>query len=518
MRGTTLPELATLQNQIRNALAIRNIASALDSVRWFVDSILTNPRAITRVLGSEELDALCQDIAEEIKCSVPRDAADRSGTVIIASELSRAGGHEQVMADIVNLNLFDSPVTILLTDCFDRADAAIAEEFAAFNQVEVTTVQGVDSAARLDSVCKYLCDKAPENLLLFFHHQDTIGFCAALAAGIPNTIFVHHADHHLSLGVTCKQFRHVDLANMAFENCRHDFGITDNIYWPLILRNDVGVQNREFNKNHCWRSCSVGRADKFAANGYAFDYASLLPKILKATGGTHVHIGPLSTNLSSSIEKSFVENGVPLDRVKFISYAPSVAQALIDENVDVFLGSFPTGGGKSTIEAMAAGIPLLMHQNYRHRMFCGADVAYPGALTWQTEEELFEVLAGLSPEILSDHASRSRACFERNHSSDALVSAIKSQNCVPPPLIEHPVNQLFFFLDEERDWRASEESRLVAENKVLALEAEVAELEAEVAELEGRLAGLEEKLTSPRKLSRELARQLNRRLHGKRLR
>lgn len=525
------PEILALRSKVNRCLAMNDIGAALDAVRGLADSVITNPRAVTRVLGSRELDELCETIAAATEPEAAKGAAQYGGTLILASKLVGAGGHVELIKDFIALRLFDEPEALLLTNSFGDSDGQIAEAFSASQGIRIETALGHDASSRFNSVRHHLAQHAPRTLVIVVNNNDIVGICAALASDIENLIFIHHGDHHLSLGVTCERFRHVDLANMAYQNCRHELGVRDNIYWPLILRKDVDARQKEFNKDRRWRSCSVGRAEKFAANGYAFDYARLLPEILKATGGTHVHIGPVPNSLRDAIEKNFAESGVPLDRITFISYAPSVAQALIDEDIDLFIGSFPTGGGKSTIEAMAAGIPLLMHQNYLHRMFCGADVAYPGALTWQTEEELFKAIAGLSADKMSDHARRSRAWFEKHHSREVLRSAVRDHSIVPPPLVEHRVNSLFSFLDEEREISAQYTQRLkqAVDGRILHLETVAAAIEAKNAELQTAKAQLEakntelqaakaelvDKLTSPRKLVRELARQINRRLHGK---
>ncbi len=530
MKKYTAQELLALESHVRGLLDGGDIGGALDSIRFFVDSVLTNPRAIARVLASKELDDLCEHIAQTVPQHDDDATDDRRGTVVLASELSRAGGHEEVMQDFIALKMFEEPVSVLLTDCFDRADMSIAQEFAQEVGVPVNTAKGSDSAARLEDVCRTIRDLNPQKLVLFIHHQDSMGLCAAISASVPDKIFVHHADHHLCLGVTCDSFQHVDLANMAFENCRHDLGISENVYYPLILRKDLGRHEKPFSRAGQWKSCAVGRGDKFLTDGYAFDYASLLPQILLRTGGTHVHIGSVPDRLRVALEESFEHCGVPIGRVKFIPYAVSVAQALIDEDIDFLVGSFPIGGGKSTIEAMAAGIPLVMHQNYRHRMFCGADVAYPGAMTWSNEEQLFKILKNISSDLLSEHAKRSRDWFELHHSSASLVQAARDGSLVPQPLRTHPVNHLVAFLDEERTFKAAasfyqeqiahleEKSALekqAAAQEILQLTDAMSAIKVHVAELEKTKRHLEDKLTSPRQLCRELARQVNRRLHGK---
>ncbi|WP_299868645.1 hypothetical protein [uncultured Roseobacter sp.] len=539
MSDAAPPEITALRSEVHQQLAAGRIGAALDAVRGLADSVLTNPRAVTRVLGSRELDALCEHIARAATTEHAEAEARREGTVILATKLVEAGGHVELIKDFISLNLFEEPATILLTNSFGDSDTRVAAGFAETQGTHVDTALGTDTTTRFEAVKQYLEDKRPETLVVVVNNNDIIGICAALAAPVENVIFVHHGDHHLSLGVTCKDFQHVDLANMAFENCRHDLEVEDNVYWPLVLRKDVGQRTRHFSKSGEWTSCSVGRPEKFMAEEYVYNYATLLPQILKTTAGTHVHIGDVPDRLRKSLEDSFEKTGLSLDRIRFIPYAPSVAQALVDEEVDFFLGSFPIGGGKSTIEAMSAGMPLVMHMNYRHRMFCGADIAYPGALTWSDEKELFGILAQLTSEVLSNHAQRARDWFEKNHSSEALVRAARDPIQSPPPLADHRFNRLFAFLDEERALRDSHvrraeliaverdaganSSKLIkagtalqeAEEMVSELAVAIAERDAQIMEIEAVHKKLLDRTTSPKGLVKLLARYLKFKLRRK---
>ncbi|WP_370675590.1 hypothetical protein [Pleomorphomonas sp. PLEO] len=452
--------LAELETEVRRLVGIEAFGEAMDAIRAFVDLILNNPRATTRVLASEELDRLCVLVGEAASRASPdvprKDSEQSGGTVILATELVMAGGHVEVIKDYIELAVFEAPVRVALTDCFGRADPSVAARFAAAEGIEVSIADGADTASRFASIVSNLRRLRPSTLVILVHNQDTIGICAALASHCERIIYIHHGDHHLSLGVTLPNFVHVDLANIAFDNCRHALGIHGNVYWPLISRIEtIEPRLTHINLTDGILSCAVGRPEKFDARGYAFDYIELLPVILAATKGRHIHIGNLPSEMMSRLEESFSRQGVDLSRVEFVPWVSSVAQTLRERAVDLYIGSFPFGGGKAAIEAMAAGIPLLMHQNYRHRMYCGADISYPGALRWRDVGELLKALSAITPGLLRHHSELSRAHYVAHHTGHVLLEAVRASHegpgILPPPLSEHVTNSLQSFLDEDRD-------------------------------------------------------------------
>jgi len=176
--------------------------------------------------------------------------------------------------------------------------------------------------------------------------------------------------------------------------------------------------------------------------------------ILASTGGSHIHIGSLNTQQLVRLNESLLKHGINASRFKHITWVESVSLALIEQGVHLYIASFPYGGGKSQIEAMAAGVPTIIHQNYRSRVLCGIDLGYPGVFTWRNERELLAVLQNLNPSLLQHHSLCARQHFERYHSEDKFVDAIKSPTTDETsvnPLASVYSDGLQAFLDEEAD-------------------------------------------------------------------
>ena len=98
--------------------------------------------------------------------------------------------------------------------------------------------------------------------------------------------------------------------------------------WPRISA--IGSIGRSFARGHL-TTCSSGGFEKFELTHYhreqipyAYRYEKLVPHILKASGGTHIHIGTLSERMLSIIRRGLDELAVSHDRFIHIEYVPNL--------------------------------------------------------------------------------------------------------------------------------------------------------------------------------------------------
>jgi hypothetical protein len=126
-----------------------------------------------------------------------------------------------------------------------------------------------------------------------------------------------------------------------------------------------------------------------------------------------MHIGHLAEGQKLRIQQHLDELGY---RIRFLhkEYVPHLASALCELAPCVYIDSYPVGGGRAIIEAMAAGLPICASNhdpNLDSSAFC-----YPERFSWRDPAELRATLAGLDPTTLEHHAALSRTFFEQNHS------------------------------------------------------------------------------------------------------
>lgn len=460
--------VAALDAHVRALVKNGKFGYALDAIRHFVESVIFDQKSVAKVFASTDIDKLCRYVGEVAAtttgvCAAP--AGGRSGTVVLATELVKAGGHVEMLKDIIRLKLFDGPFSIVLTDLFARVDDDVIADFSATCGVNVEVAKGPSSGERLIWVLERLRSLAPTTVVLLTHNQDSVGVSAAHSNVADKVVFIHHGDHHLSLGVTCEDFIHIDPSNIGYFHCKNELEIRNNRYWPLTV-NCRSVQPRvpPFLADGRLVTCTSGRPEKFDASHYLYDYVELIPRLLAATGGRHIHIGGLTVEMEKRLQHGLAVARVDPASLIHVAWVPSIARALVEYKVDLYMSSFPLGGGKSSVEAMAAGIPLLMHQNYRSRFLGGADLAYPEAWLWRNEAELLAILNSVTAEELMRHSLLARTYYENFHSDQALIEAAdlsRNQNIsAVPKLREYAIDALQVFLDETAEFNTLKNSNL----------------------------------------------------------
>jgi len=412
------------------------------------------------VYASFQLDELCQRIAQSLLDEPwARRATDepQGGTVILATELVAAGGHVEVIKDLVRLNGLAPPVHLLLTNNFNRINIDEHKGYAAAMQLPMTVADGFTPFERIQSIIQFLQATRPRNLVLLVHNQDAVGITAALLGLTDTVLYIHHGDHHLSLGVTCEAFQHFDLSNYLFCYCRQTLALQNNHYLPLTLSKEHAIKPRnsaDFLQHGRLITASIGRPEKFDVPAYQHQYLDLVGVIIKASGGSHIHIGALNAQQLGRIHEGMNQLGIEPRLFKHIPWVDSVATALLENAVDLSIASFPHGGAKAQIEAMAAGIPLLFHENYRSPVLSGLAQAYPSPFTWANELNLSEVLRNMNRGLLQEHSIKARHHFESFHTNARFIQSLKEsftdEASVNTPH-KYALDGLQAFLDEEKE-------------------------------------------------------------------
>jgi glycosyltransferase involved in cell wall biosynthesis len=219
---------------------------------------------------------------------------------------------------------------------------------------------------------------------------------------------------------------------MGYANCRDILGI-DNTYIPLVV-DDKGVRENGLPsfQSGVLTTCTAARSNKVEIP-YFVSYLDVIPDLLAATGGRHVHIGRLTPWAIYKIRRKLRRKGVASERFVYIPWVSSVWQALHENHVDLYIASFPYGGGLTLVEAMGAGVPVALHRHMWSRILSGIDLGYPQAFNWRSPEELISYCVGLSPQSLAESGILSRQHYESFHSRDVLEAALHDVKIMPVP-------------------------------------------------------------------------------------
>lgn len=443
-------------NKVNRQIAANQLDSALYLIQSFVEKIVIQPESMGIVLSSFELDQLCWQIGEKVlqQNVIAKSVVATDLIVYVATQLYNSGGHTAVIEDFIRYQPNKKHI-ILLTDIFDATDrAAVSKRFAEL-PVEIQYAPKQKSLAfKVNWLQKTLLQLQPSKTFLFNHYQDAVPIAALQPNLVPQLYFFHHADHQLCLGVHLEHTIHIDAQSFGFQQCRDKFKLKNNIYWPLVARDQGARENtRIFMRDGTLITCSSGSSIKFAGP-YAYEYFELLPEILATTQGKHVHIGPMTAAALKALNKNLDKKGISRDRLIWLPWVKSLWQTVLQQNVDVYLNSFPISGGKATVEMQGAGMPIIMHENYRSNYLGQVYIAYPQVFYWKKPEELFVILRQLTPDMLQQHSQYARQHYERYHHPDLLKAelaqpAIDSRGLIPAPLPEYQGDPLCLFLERK---------------------------------------------------------------------
>jgi hypothetical protein len=169
-------------------------------------------------------------------------------------------------------------------------------------------------------------------------------------------------------------------------------------------------------------------------------YPELIAGILSATGGRHVHFGPLSVKRRRLIDASLAAAGVSRRQFVWIEHADTLLQGFRQHHVDLVINTYPRGGACAAVEIMAAGLPLLWHSPAPHLDSVRTQLTYPGAPVWRTLEELTGLLAAVDEPWLRCQGEAARSCYEERHHpriwSGFFTGAAAGRGCDLPPGLE----------------------------------------------------------------------------------
>lgn len=415
---------------------------SLSKIQHSVLRIISEPLCTARFYGAEELDHECIELRglvanklDSDRKSVTKVDSNPNHVVFIASRLQKSGGHTRVIEDFASL-LPHSKKTIVVTEVPARSDRILEAKLQDLG-VKVLWAPRGNLYKKLVWLQRTLLALNPGTVYLFNHHEDSVAIAGMSVLGDIDKYFYHHADHHFCLGLHLKGFKHIDFHAFGYHRCRNESQITDNIYLPLTA-SDFGVDSKvEFMQAGQLVTCSAAGHNKLEVPHFV-SYFDLIPELLAKTGGKHIHIGKLSWFARRKLQWNLRKAGVDSSNFVYVPWVPSVWKALQAFRVDLFIASFPIVGGKTLVEVMGAGVPLVVHDNPVSRFLGGVDMAYPSAFCWREPEQLIEFCKSVNTAMLRSQSQDARAYYEQYHYPELLRQALQEgKQLVAPPLNPH---------------------------------------------------------------------------------
>lgn len=385
-----------------------------------------------RLLASPDLDALLASYVAKAAtpCSFTAEA-DR--VMILASNFYVYGGHSLWAEEILTIEReLGRKTAVLLTDVHSHHNHqdSLAPRLLAAG----TAVQHLSSSSlhgRFQEGLAAIADFRPGVIFLFNHQYDPIAVAVALAAA-PNcrVVFVHHADHSLSLGAASKALIHCDDYSDVYDYCRAIYG-HDNHYLPVAV-SDGGICKRGSNWNQIRQTASCGTSYKYT-QPYKYDYFAVIAGLIARHGITHHHVGFLPPDILTRVQQEIALAGGDPGHFVYHASVPSLWQFLLQQGIDLYLGSFPLGGVRAVIEAFGAGVPVLVHEPDDASGMTELNVLSHDMPTWREPAEIDAIFQKADAQWLADQSAKVRQQYEQFYSQDCLTAFLAKL----PAQIEH---------------------------------------------------------------------------------
>ena len=352
------------------------------------------------------------------------DGAAAAHDVYVATQIYEIGGHTALIGDFVRA-LGHGSAHVVVTDLFGQSPAPVPDAIVSrlgLPADHVSVLPGPSHGDRLQQLFDVLRALRPDRLFLFHHPQDPLASVVAQPEVARQRILVHHADATPSFGLHVPGILTIDLNPTALALAR-SLG-RESTLLPLTSP-DPGPRPHGFLRRGHLVTASSGSAHKFAGR-YALGYADTVGVILRATGGRHVHVGPLGDEALAEIGGVLACEGVSSDRFVHVHSTTSIAAALWEHDCDVYCASFPIDGARTKAEVLASGTPYLRHLA-RALPDSPADSTRDaeGLCVWRTWDDLTATLQRLSVmEALREHSACARQIYERHHHPDVFARTL----------------------------------------------------------------------------------------------
>lgn len=304
------------------------------------------------------LDAQVPKLADMLHLDDVELPKSNDNAVFLVTRLYRTGGHSQVVTDIAK-RLAPGSFTLILTDIYGETRYGLRLKdprgVSMIGERAILLLQSMTFPERIMELYAILRAIRPSRIFLMGHNMDITGVTAAWPfRGIVD--FIHHADQTPAVGATLPFGAHVDLTYTCHQACR-EAGL-DPLYSGMTAPVPTTREARPAERP-VRRLATCGSPHKYqGSRRHAWtDYAVAA---LRRPGVELVHIGPAPAEFQAQVTTALKAAGIDPARYVFAGWVPSLGRALVEQDVDAYLGSYPETGGKANLEAMAAGVPTIV--------------------------------------------------------------------------------------------------------------------------------------------------------------
>ncbi|MFM7182423.1 MAG: hypothetical protein ACKO2G_13290 [Verrucomicrobiales bacterium] len=400
-----------------------HLAGEFESLLVAVDAAwkkaATDPLLGHRGVGVPQADALLAEFSVKLRDLLPkRSVANDGPNLYIATQIYKDGGHTGLLGDMARA--IEGPARLLITNKHGhhpkKPGPAHLERIGRLAE-GIIVLRSEKELERFEELLGWLREMRPRRVILFHHPDDPLPVIAAAASGADQVAIVHHADAIPSLGLHLPGVILIDLNPTAAAFSRA-WGLSPALL-PMTVP-DPGPRPRGFLVRGQPVTATCARSHKLRSE-HPVCYTNAVPEILASTGGWHVHIGALEDEMLATILRGMDERGIARDRLIYHELVPSLARALHENDVDVYLSSFPIDGARTNVEVASAGVPYLAFVREKKKGPPGG-FSMEGRMEWTNWEDLRQCLGEITkPGFLEMKSALLRDSYLHRHHPDVFA-------------------------------------------------------------------------------------------------
>ncbi|WP_165078479.1 MULTISPECIES: glycosyltransferase family 2 protein [unclassified Desulfovibrio] len=402
--------------------------------------------AFRKLYTSDFIDSFCESLGFITKTRLeiaPAAKPDAKHVAFVISALNKTGGGVyQEILELVTM-LGGRKIALFLTDMtgMEEFTEAMKEDWGAFRDVTFTFLKNIP--APLPALMERIAAFNPGKIYWYCGHNNTLADAALQDYGAKN-IVPFSFDHGFSLGLSNTNI------DLFIAKTPKDYKLLSERFGDRVIYIPCWSVAPKTTINYA----PLGGHEKLttataAARFYKYEgdilgnFVHFILCLLQATGGKHIHYGPLPEEIRQRLARAMKRNGVAEHRFCHVEWANNLPDSMLSREVDLFISPFPISSIKLNLQCMAAGIPMLVYAGGLTRIEQN-DFLYPEVLKWRTRKEFFDIVTSLTREKLAALSATGVQYFKTHNDLSAALPYVLFDRCreavpIPPPFIDNHI-------------------------------------------------------------------------------
>lgn len=341
-----------------SARTVEEMEAALRQVIQLVPSLMADDIRGRRLFAPGLDDAIANLPRRLGLADVPLEKGE-DNVCVLATRFYRTGGHSKVAADITRL-VGAERVTLIHTDIYRQLNYSQligprTGQDADFHRRATLVLRSPSLVEKIVELYMLLAAIRPSRIFLMGNHMDAV----AVAGAWPFRSvvdYVHHADFMPAIGSSLRFSAHADLTYTCHLACR-EAGL-DPVYAGMTVpATAAGPVTRPTGQR--LRIATCGSLHKYRHPG-RYRWADFAIAALADTDAELIHIGPFDDAFAEEMSQALTAAGLAPERYRFVGIADDLQTELARQQADIYLSSYPESGGRGNLEAMVAGLPVIV--------------------------------------------------------------------------------------------------------------------------------------------------------------